>query len=107
MFQTESDNHGYINRATWLAALWYLDEMDTMRKLSIHNHDNPIKFSTKEELLAWLEDSLDEWAAGTTVMDAHLEKAELYYLLHEVDGDELLKQLTTTEEYTKEKEHND
>jgi hypothetical protein len=107
MFQTESDNHGYINRATWLAALWYLDEIENMRSLSILNKDNPIMFDTIEEIMYYIENELDEWAAGTTVMDAHLEKAELYYLLHEVDANQILEQLKAKQKHTKEKEHND
>lgn len=107
MFQTESDNHGYINRATWLAALWFLDGIENMRDLSIVNDDNPIMFDTIEDIMYYLENELDEWAADTTVMDAHLEKVELYYLLHEVDPNELLQQLRRKLPYEKENKNND
>lgn len=106
MFKLESDNHGYTNRATWLAALWYLDQMDTMQALSIYS-DGPLAFNTYEDVLQYIENELDAWAAKTTVLDAHLEQVELYYLLPEVDGKELFNKLKTKEDYERETNYND
>jgi hypothetical protein len=106
MFKLESDNHGYTNRATWLAALWYLDQMDTMQALSIYS-DGPLAFNTYEDVLQYIENELDAWAAKTTVLDAHLEQAELYYLLPEVDGKELFNKLKTKEDYKGDTNYND
>jgi hypothetical protein len=106
MFKLESDNHGYANRATWLAALWYLDQMDTVQALSIYS-DGPVVFNTHEDVLQYIENELDVWAAKTTVLDAHLEQVELYYLLPEVDGKELFNKLKTKEDYERETNYND
>lgn len=86
MFNLESDNHGYKNRPTWLAALWYLDVMKNIQK-------NRPRFNTPLEVREFLEDELDEWAADTLVMAAPVEKVELYYMLDEIDYQELLDKI--------------
>lgn len=96
MFSLESDNHGYSNRATWLAALWYLDVMQTLQEKN-KRFINPL------DVRQFLEDELDEWAADTLVMTAHLEKVELYYMLDAVDFQELLENIGNGER----EQHND
>lgn len=96
MFNIESDNHGYCNRATWLAALWYLDVMQTLQEKSI-------RFNTPLDIRFFLEDELDEWAADTLVMTAPIEKVELYYMLDEINYQELLEKIGNGER----EQHND
>lgn len=96
MFNIESDNHGYMNRATWLAALWYLDMMQTLQEKNI-------RFNTPLDIRFFLEDELDEWAASTLVMTAPIEKVELYYMLDEIDYQELLDKIGNGER----EQHND
>jgi hypothetical protein len=86
MFNLESDNHGYINRATWLAALWYLDVMQTLQA----NHK---RFTDAGDVHSFLLSELDGWAMNTFVSDADIEKIELYYMLNEIDYQELLDKI--------------
>lgn len=97
------DNHGFSNRATWLAALWYIDVLDNLQILSFKNKQKP-RFENEESIRMFLEDELDDWAESTVVSAAHLEKAELYYTLDEVNYEELIIHLTTYNEYQKERE---
>jgi hypothetical protein len=96
MFNIESDNHGYSNRATWLAALWYLDVMQTLQA-------NDKRFTEVMDIHNFLLSELDAWATHTLVSDADIEKIELYYMLGEIDYPELLKQIGNGER----EEHND
>jgi hypothetical protein len=90
MFNIESDNHGYMNRATWIAALWYLDVMKRLQ-------ETKQRFIKPEDIRSFLEDELDEWAADTLVGAAPIEKVELYYMLDEVNYKELLDKIGTGE----------
>lgn len=96
MFNLESDNHGYTNRATWLAALWYLDVMQTLQA----NHK---RFTDTGDVRNFLLSELDVWATATTVASADIEKIEIYYMLDEIDYQELLDKIGNGER----DEHND
>lgn len=96
MFNIESDNHGYRNRATWLAALWYLDVMQTLQA-------NDKRFIEVVDIHDFLVSELDDWATHTLVSDADIEKIELYYMLSDIDYQELLNQIGNGER----EEHND
>lgn len=104
MFETMAeDNHGFSNRATWLAALWYLDVLENLQLLSFKD-DDKAQFEDGGDIRVFLEDEFDDWAESTTVSAAHIEKAELYYTLDEVNYDELIAHLTTYDEYKTERE---
>lgn len=96
MFNLESDNHGYANRATWLAALWYLDVMQTLQV-------NGERFKDMYDVRLFLETELDAWALNTLVFGADIEKIELYFMIEEINYQELLDQI----KLAKREEHND
>lgn len=104
MFETMAeDNHGFSNRATWLAALWYLDVLENLQLLSCKD-EGKVQFEDAGDIALFLEDEFDDWAESTLVSAAHIEKAELYYTLDEVNFKELLEHLTTYDEYKMEME---